>query len=388
MARGATATAAHKLPIDVPSATAVALLAGIGLVSVYSATAPLAIGDPLPPHFLRHLAALGAGLVCVAVGRHVPIGAWRRLATPLWGLGVILLALTLVVGTEAHGARRWLAVPGLPLSLQAAEFAKWATLIALAAELAPTAGDGAPTRRALGRGLGLLSVPAALLLLQPDFGSTAVLVALGGMLLFVAGIPVSRLAVPTVAALAGAAAYVSLTPYARARWIGFLDPWSTARDQGFQLVQSFVAFGRGGAFGVGLGDGRQKLFFLPEAHTDFILSVVAEEMGLVGVLVVLAAFAVLLVAGTRIARRAPDRFTALAAFAMTGFLVVPAIVNAAVVMGLLPTTGFALPFLSFGANALVVCALALGILLRIGAVEAAPQGKRIGSASPRGFVRT
>jgi cell division protein FtsW len=374
--------------VDVPSATAVALLAGIGLVSVYSATAPLAIGDPLPPHFLRHLAALCAGLVCVAIGRHVPIGAWRRLAMPLWALGVVLLALTLVMGTEAHGARRWLSVPGLPLSLQAAEFAKWATLMALAAELAPTAGDGAPTRRALGRCIGLLSAPAALLLLQPDFGSTAVLIALCGMLLFVAGIPVSRLAAPAVAALVGAAGYVALAPYARARWIGFLDPWSTARDQGFQLVQSFVAFGRGGAFGVGLGDGRQKLFYLPEAHTDFILSVVAEEMGLVGVLVVLAAFAVLLVAGTRIARRARDRFTALAAFAMTGFLVVPAIVNAAVVMGLLPTTGFVLPFLSFGANALVVCALAFGILLRIGAVEAAPQRRRIGSASPRGLVGT
>ena len=295
---------------------------------------------------------------------------------------------TLAVGSEVHGARRWLPVPGLAVSLQAAEFAKWATLIALAAVLAPAAADGAPTRRALGRGLVLLAVPAALLVLQPDFGSTAVLVALGGLLLFVAGIPVWRLGAPAAAALAGAAAYVALTPYARARWIGFLDPWSTARDEGFQLVQSFVAFGRGGAFGVGLGDGRQKLFYLPEAHTDFILSVVAEEMGLAGVMLVLAAFAVLLVAGTRIAHRAQDRFTALAAFAMTAFLVVPAAVNAAVVMGLLPTTGFVLPFLSFGANALVVCAIALGILLRIGAVEAAPQRRRIGAANPRGLVRT
>ena len=154
-----------------------------------------------------------------------------------------------------------------------------------------------------------------------------------------------------------------------------MAPWQTAQNEGFQLVQSFVAFGRGGTFGIGLGDGRQKLGYLPEAHTDFILSVVAEELGLLGVLVVLGLFAALAVAGLRVALRTQEPFAQLLAFAMTAFLVLPAAVNAAVVMGLLPTTGFTLPFLSFGSNSLVVCALTVGVLLRIAAEHAEP-GRR------------
>jgi cell division protein FtsW len=184
----------------------------------------------------------------------------------------------------------------------------------------------------------------------------------------------------------GAGLYVALRPYATARWVGFLDPWQTSANEGFQLVQSFVAFGRGGTFGVGIGDGRQKLFFLPEAHTDFILSVVAEELGLVGVCIVLGAFAALVLAGTRIAARARDPFAALLALGMTALVSVPAAVNAAVVMGLLPTTGFTLPFISFGGTSLLCCGVAIGILLRIGSRESAPAPARVRGASPRGLV--
>jgi len=230
--------------------------------------------------------------------------------------------------------------------------------------------------------------PTALLLLQPDFGNAVVLVALGGLVLFVAGVSLRRLVMPAVGAAVAAGVYIALHPYALARLRGFADPWKTAGREGFQLVQSFVAFGRGGSFGVGLGDGRQKLFYLPEAHTDFVLSVVAEELGLVGVLVVLGAFAALVVAGTRIAQRASDPFCQLLAFGMTAMIAVPAAVNAAVVMGLLPTTGFTLPFLSFGANSLVFCAVGIGILLRIGSHEGAPPRHRVAHAAPRGLLRT
>jgi len=230
----------------------------------------------------------------------------------------------------------------------------------------------------------LFTVPPVLpLLLQPDFGNALVLVALVGALLFCAGIPLRVLAAPALVSLAGAALYVAVKPYALARVRGFLDPWRLAQDEGFQLVQSFVAFGRGDLLGVGLGDGRQKLFYLPEAHTDFILSVVAEELGLAGVLLVLGAFAAFLVAGTRIARRARDPFALLTAFGMTALIALPAIVNAAVVMGLAPTKGFTLPFMSYGGNSLIVCALAVGILLRLGSREAAPEPQRIGAAAPR-----
>jgi cell division protein FtsW len=149
-----------------------------------------------------------------------------------------------------------------------------------------------------------------------------------------------------------------------------------------------VAFGRGGLLGVGLGDGRQKLYYLPEAHTDFILAGIAEELGLVGVLVVLGAFAAFVWAGVRIAQRAREPFAALVAIGMTSLIGIPAAVNASVVMGLLPTTGFTLPFVSYGGNSLLICSLAVGILLRIGACEAAPIQPRISGASRRRIGRT
>jgi cell division protein FtsW len=156
--------------------------------------------------------------------------------------------------------------------------------------------------------------------------------------------------------------------------LGFLDPWSRSSAEGFQLVQSFVAFGRGGITGVGVGDGRQKLFYLPEAHTDFILSVVAEEGGLVGVLLVLGLFTALLLAGLRIALAAKQRFALLLAFGMTMLLVVPALLNAAVVMGCLPTKGLTLPFLSYGRTSLLVSCLAVGIVLAVARAERASRG--------------
>jgi len=365
-----------------------AVLAGIGIVMVYSATAPLAIGRALAPHFIRHLAAVAVGLACIAISIRVPVVVWRRLAIPLWASAVALLGFTLIAGIEVNGAQRWIAVPGVGLRFQAAEFAKWATVIAVASLSTRIREHRATPGRPLRVAAGLTLPPVALLLLQPDFGNAVVLVALVGLLLFVAGVPLYRLAMPALAAAVVAAGYIAFHPYALARLRGFADPWKTAGSEGFQLVQSFVAFGRGGSFGVGLGDGRQKLFYLPEAHTDFVLSVVAEELGLVGVLLVLGCFAALVVAGTRIARRAGDPFCQLLAFGMTAMIAVPAAVNASVVMGLLPTTGFTLPFISFGANSLVFCAIGIGILLRIGAREGAPQQHRVAHAAPRGLLRT
>jgi cell division protein FtsW len=344
-----------------------ALLAGLGTVMIYSTTAPLTMGSPLPPHFLRHLVGLGLAAVLLLAGLRLPLASWRRVALPIWGASVLLLIATLLFGIEANGARRWLALPGLGVSLQASELARFATPLAVASLLA----DARPgNTRVLGLCLALTGIPVLLLLLQPDFGSAALLAALVGALLFVAGAPLRRLAALAGLGVAFLAGYVALRPYAFARWKGFLAPWQSARAEGFQLVQSFVAFGRGGTFGVGLGDGRQKLSYLPEAHTDFILSVVAEELGLAGVLVVLGAFSALAVAGLRVARRAKSPFPMLVAFTMTALVALPAAVNAGVAMGVLPTTGFTLPFLSFGSNSLVVCGLAVGILLRVGAVEA------------------
>jgi cell division protein FtsW len=169
-------------------------------------------------------------------------------------------------------------------------------------------------------------------------------------------------------------AYIASNPYALRRVMSFLDPWKDPLGAGFQLIQSFIAFNQGGLFGVGLGNGKQKLFYLPEAHTDFILSLVAEELGLIGVLLVLGAFAALLTFGTRIARRARSRFALLMAFGTTSLLAGPAVVNAAVVMGLLPTKGLTLPFLSYGGTSLVICCTILGALLGISR-QSGPKGR-------------
>jgi cell division protein FtsW len=376
-------------PLDGGIVSAGALLAGIGIVMVYSATAPLAMGSTLPPHFTRHLAAIAAGVVCIAVTVRIPVSLWRRSALPLWLLGLGLLALTFATGIEVNGATRWVALPGTGLRLQAAEFVKWATVLAVAATSARLVDRrGAAGKRAMLLSAGLMLPPMAFLLAQPDFGSAAVLVAIVGLLLFVAGVPMRQLLIPALLVAICAATFITFNPYALARLRGFLDPWATSMREGFQLVQSFVAFGRGGLLGVGIGDGRQKLFYLPEAHTDFVLSVVAEELGLVGVLIVLGAFAALVVAGTRIAARAEDPFSQLLAFGMTALIAIPAAVNAAVVMGVLPTTGFTLPFISFGANSLIVCSIAIGILLRIASHNVPVRRQRVANASHRGLLRT
>ena len=364
---------------------AFSVLAGIGLVMIYSLTAPLSDASAMPPQFIRQLVTLATSILLLIAALRVPLAAWRRLALPLWAASVALLLATLAYGIEVNGARRWLGFPGL--RVQAAELAKFATVLAVAVLLTAT-----PSRRTRLKpifGAAALCVPPiALLLLQPDFGSSLVLCAAVGVLLFATRIPMRLLVPPAALALGGSILYIALRPYAHLRWIGFLDPWATATREGFQLVQSFVAFGRGGVFGVGLGGGRQKLYYLPEAHTDFILAGIAEELGLVGVLVVLGAFAALVWAGMRIAQRARDPLAALVAIGMTSLIGIPAAVNASVVMGLLPTTGFTLPFVSYGGNSLLFCSLAVGILLRVGACEAAPTQTRISGASRRRIGRT
>jgi cell division protein FtsW len=220
------------------------------------------------------------------------------------------------------------------------------------------------TRRSV-EAAGIALVPAGLLLLQPDLGNAVVLVTLSAGILFIAGTPWPRFVLPGLAGVLLVTVYVALNEYAWRRVMGFLDPFREARGAGWQLVQSYVAFGQGGLFGQGLGNGRQKLEYLPEVHTDFVLSLIAEELGLLGVLVVLGAFAALWVMGTRIARRASDRFDLLCGFGMVTLLTIPAFLNASVVMGLVPTKGLTLPFLSYGRTSLVMSCIALGLILGI-----------------------
>ncbi|MEB2346023.1 MAG: putative peptidoglycan glycosyltransferase FtsW [Deltaproteobacteria bacterium] len=369
---------------------ATAVLAGIGLVMVWSATAPLAIESRVPPHFARHLAGLALGVGLAFGCMTLPLAAWRRLALPLWALSVALLGLTLVAGTTVNGAQRWLSLPGLGPVLQPVEIAKWATLLATAAALAREPGASRHGRLRLpvrGLALGLVALPAALVFVQPDTKGAALLLILVGLQLFVAGTPLLFFAVPAAGLAAVFAVALAIYPHVQNRIVAFLDPWANAQAQGFQLVQSFVAFGRGGLAGVGLGDGRQKLFYLPEAHTDFVLSVVAEELGLVGVALVLGCFAALLAAGVRVAARARTRFAFLVAFSMTALVAVPGAINAAVVMGMVPPTGLTLPFVSYGRSSLLVSFAAVGILLGISRREGARREEAPVRAARKGVRR-
>lgn len=346
--------------------TATALLVVTGLLMVYSATATRDLERLVPVHFVRQLAACLVGIGLAAGAAFVPLEWWRRSAFALWAGGVGLLVLTLTVGLEVNGAQRWLTVPGIGLTFQPVDLARFATVMAVATLLAPIGARATPSPLQIGGCLALALIPSLLLLVQPDLGSAALILGLTSLLLFIAGTPVTWLLAPVALGVAGLGTHLALRGYAWDRMVGFLRPWETADREGFQLVQSFVGFRRGGLFGEGLGDGRQKLFYLPETHTDFILALVAEELGLLGVLVVLGAFAALLVAGTRIASRANSQFAALVAFGMTAGLVVPAVLNAAVVTGMVPTKGLALPFLSYGRTGLVMSFVALGVLLGIG----------------------
>jgi cell division protein FtsW len=316
----------------------------------------------------------------------LPLALWQRVALPLWALGVGLLALTLAAGTTVNGAQRWLSIPGFGPVLQPVEIAKWATLLATAAALSrePSASRHGRFRLPVsGRVLVLVALPAALVFVQPDTKGAALLLILVGLQLFVAGTPLRFFAVPAAALAALFGLALAIYPHVQNRIVAFLDPWENAQAQGFQLVQSFVAFGRGGLGGVGLGNGRQKLFYLPEAHTDFVLSVVAEELGLLGVALVLGAFAALLAAGVRIASRARSRFAFLVAFSMTAVIAVPGAINAAVVMGVVPPTGLTLPFVSYGRSSLLVSFAAIGILLGISRREGARREEAPARAAAR-----
>lgn len=371
---GASAGGGRLAPPHGGVIAATAALVCIGLVMVWSATAPLAIEARVPPHFARHLGGLGLGVALAWLCMVLPLAVWRRIALPLWALAVALLGLTLVAGTTVNGAQRWLSVPGLGPVLQPVEIAKWATLLATAAALSREPGASRHGRFRLpvsGLVLALVALPAGLVFVQPDTKGAALLLILVGAQLFVAGLPLRFFLIPGAALSAVFALAFAIYPHVQNRIVAFLDPWANAQAQGFQLVQSFVAFGRGGLGGVGLGNGRQKLFYLPEAHTDFVLSVVAEELGLVGVAFVLGAFAALLAGGVRIAARTRSRFAFLVAFSMTAVVAVPGAINAAVVTGLVPPTGLTLPFVSYGRSSLLVSFAAIGILLGISRREGA-----------------
>ncbi len=374
--------------IDSSLATSAALLTGMGVVVMFSTSAHLD-DQTFSPIFLRHASAAGIGALIALGCAFLPLRAIQRLALPFWALCLLMLAATFVpgIGIERNGAQRWLFMPGLGLSFQPVEFAKLATVLGVAALLSRDPSRPIAAPRDWLPPLVIALTPAALLLAQPDFGNAVITCLLTGALLFAAGAPLRLFVLPGIGSAALVGTYIAFNPYAQDRITAFLHAWERSQSVGFQLVQSFVAFARGGLTGVGIGNGWQRTGYLPEVHTDFILSAVGEELGLIGVLVVLGGFVGILISGSRIARNASSRFAMLLAFGCTALIVLPAVINIAVVMGTLPTKGLTLPLLSYGRSSMLASALAIGLLLNVARrEEAQPSRKpmRRGRATSRG----
>jgi cell division protein FtsW len=351
-------------------------LVAFGLVMVYSATsAAAAVGGNDPSYYLKRqgiYALIGVGAMLLAA--RADFRALKHLAPGLVLASVGLLVAVLAIGTSVNGARRWISFG--PAAFQPSEFAKFALCVWAAAYLARKRPP--QTLKELARPIGLLAgLFAILLLAEPDLGTTiSLLVMLGGILL-VSGTPVGVLSAGfTIATTLGIAA-IWFEPYRRARVFAFLNPWDDAQGAGFQIVQAMIGMGSGGLFGVGLGQGVQKIFYLPEAHTDMIFAIIGEELGLVGVTAVIASFGLFAYAGLRIALRCRDPFGKRLAAGLTVLICGQASINLAAVMGLAPLTGIPLPFVSYGGTALVVSLAAVGVLLNIATNHAAARESQV-----------
>jgi cell division protein FtsW len=352
--------------VDVSLAATLVSLIAFGVVMVYSASAVYAnntFGDGT--HFLvRQTVFALLALGTLAFFTYFKI-EWLRVSTyPVLFVAVVLmLAVALGMGRSAGGATRWLPIG--PVNVQPAELAKLAMILWLAHSLAKKA------HRVRTFSIGFLPhvVVAGLLMLlclaQPDFGSAVMIALLTFVVLFAAGARAGYLLGGLLLALPIGYAAIASSPYRMRRIKAFLEPFEHRQGAGYQITESLMSFGSGGWTGVGLGDGRQKLLFLPEAHTDFISAIVGEELGFIGVVLLCAAFAWIVIRGLRSAWRVQDEYAAYLAAGMTLFIGLQAFTNLAVALGLLPTKGLALPFVSYGGSSLVVNAAAAGIILNV-----------------------
>jgi cell division protein FtsW len=359
--------ATERTSSDMTLLSVTLLLAGIGLVMLYSASSIIAevrYQDGMY-FFKRQVVFTLAGLILLFFVKNVHYTFYRRFVYVVLGLSILSLCLVLVpqFGHKAGGARRWLHLGGF--SLQPAEFAKLALVMFIAYSLAKK------NERLREFGVGFFphalvcGVFVFLIYRQPDLGTAVYFALLTFTLLFVAGVRLRHLFGSALALVPLLILAVTRRDYRWGRVLAFLDPWRDPTSSSFQLLHSLLAFGSGGLIGAGLGSGKQKLFYLPEPHTDFLLAVIGEEAGLLGICGVLFLYAILVWRGVHIALWAPDRYGTYLAFGLTLVVGLQALINGAVVMGLLPTKGLPLPFMSYGGSSLCTNFLAVGILLNI-----------------------
>ncbi len=362
-------------------------LVGLGLVLVYSSSAVFASDRyGSPTYFLkRDLVYVAAGLLDIYAGWRIDYRTYQRLDYPIL-LGCLVLLLLLLIpglGTRVDGATRWFRIAGV--SIQPSEPAKLALVVYLACSLALKRDEVRSFSIGFLPHLCVAGLMCALVLKQPDLGTSAILGGVTVIMLFVAG---TKLSYIVIAALACAPIVYQLivgTPWRLRRLLAFIDPWAYRKDAGYQISESLISVGSGGTFGLGLGDGKQKLFFLPASHTDFIFAIVGEELGLVGMAAVVALFVVILVRGVTAAMRARDLFGSHLAFGVTATFCLQALLHMFVVLGLVPTKGITLPLMSYGGSALVTALFGMGMLLNVAARRPAPddpQRSEAGAALP------
>jgi cell division protein FtsW len=361
-------------------------LVAFGLVMVYSATsASAALGDGDPMSYLKRQSVYALlGVVLMLLAARFDYHRLRYLAPPLLLASLALCAAVLVVGPEINGAHRWFIVG--PASFQPSELAKLSLCIFAAVYLARRRPP--QTLGELTRPVGALTaIFCALILLEPDLGTTITLCGTVLAIFLVAGVPFVPLLGASVLAVGVGVLAIWMEPYRRARVFSFLDPWEDAEGSGFQIVQALIGIGSGGLAGEGLGESVQKVLYLPEAHTDMIFAVVGEELGFVGSVLVIGAFAAFAVAGFRVAIRCRDPFGKLLAAGITALVCGQASINLAAVLGIAPLTGIPLPFVSYGGSSLVVLLAGVGILLNIAVnervVEARVPDRRRGNGRSR-----
>ncbi|KEZ49995.1 MULTISPECIES: stage V sporulation protein E [Metabacillus] len=343
------------------------LLLTIGLIMVYSASAVWATYKFEDSFFFakRQLLFAGVGVVAMFFIMNVDYWTWRTWAKMLVIVCFILLLAVLVpgIGMERNGSRSWIGVGAF--SIQPSEFMKLAMIAFLAKFLSENQKKITSFKRGLLPSLAFVFTAFALIMLQPDLGTGTVMVGTCIVMIFVAGARISHFGLLGLLGVAGFAALVLSAPYRIKRITSFLNPWEDPLGSGFQIIQSLYAIGPGGLFGLGLGQSRQKFFYLPEPQTDFIFAILAEELGFIGGSLIILLFGLLLWRGVRIALGAPDQYGSYLAIGIITMVAIQVMINIGVVTGLMPVTGITLPFLSYGGSSLTLMLMAVGVLLNI-----------------------
>ena len=346
-------------------------LVAIGIVMVYSASGVMAqeVYKDQNMFLKRQLVYALIGLAAMIVAINMDYHVWYAGRWPLLVLtfGLLLIVLVPGAGREVGGARRWIDLGFF--TIQPSEIAKFAVLVYLASLFKRKHPKVDSLKWVFVPAIVVVGATAALVLAEHDLGSPAVIVAIFLMLLFIAGGRLPHIAAFASLCLVSFGTLVAMNAERRGRILAFLDPWAHSQDDGFHLVQSYIGFGVGGVFGEGLGQGRQKLFYLPAAHTDFVFSVVGEELGLVGTCGIVALYVLFLCLGLRVALRAKDSFGSFLAAGITLMISFQALINIAVVTGLVPTKGLTLPFVSYGGSSLIVSMMSAGVLINIATKE-------------------